>query len=68
VPNVYLLTKRDGSVERLSADSHRREGDALVFTLLSGEEVARMPVRDILIVKDNLDEDSGPSAPREDDG
>ncbi len=68
MPNVYLLTKRDGSVARLAADSYRREGDVLVFTLLSGEEVARMPVRDILIVKDKPDEDSGPSAPREDDG
>jgi hypothetical protein len=65
--NVYLLTRRDGSVERLSADSHRREGEVLVFSLL-GEEVARMPVKDILIVKDSLAEESGSSAPREDDG
>jgi hypothetical protein len=67
VTNVYLLTRRDGSVERLSADSHRREGEVLVFSLL-GEEVARMPVKDILIVKDSLAEESGSSAPREDDG
>ena len=65
--NEYLLTKRDGSVVRLSADSHRREGDVLVFSL-SGEEVARMLIKDILIVKDNPDEQSGSSAPREDDG
>jgi hypothetical protein len=39
----------------------------LVFSLL-GEEVARMPVKDILIVKDSLAEESGSSAPREDDG
>jgi hypothetical protein len=68
VTNVYLVTRRDGSVERLFADSHRREGDVLVFTLVSGEEVARMPVKDILIVKDSPDEESGPSAPGEDDG
>jgi hypothetical protein len=54
---MYLPTKRDGSVARLSADSHRREGDVLVFRL-SGEEVARMPVKDILIVKDSPDEES----------
>jgi len=54
-------------VVRLSADSHRREGDVLVFSL-SGEEVARMLIKDILIVKDNPDEQSGSSAPREDDG
>jgi hypothetical protein len=67
VANTYVLTKRDGSVERLLADEHRREGDVLVFTL-TGDEVARMPVKDILILKDSGDEGSGSAAPCEDDG
>jgi hypothetical protein len=50
MPNVYLLTKGHGPPEELSADSYQREGDDGVFTLLSGDEVARIPIEDILSI------------------
>jgi hypothetical protein len=50
MPNVYLLTKSDGSLEELSADSYQREGDDWAFTLLSGKEVARIPIEDIVSI------------------
>jgi hypothetical protein len=60
VPNVYLLMKRDGPTEELSADSYQREGDDWVFTLLSGEEVARIAIEDVLSISRAPRDISGP--------
>jgi hypothetical protein len=49
VPNTYLLTKKDGSPDEISADFSQREGDDWVFTL-TGEEGARIPIDQIVSI------------------
>ena len=46
MPNLYLLTKADGSSDEISADSYEREGDDWLFAL-RGDVVARIPIDDI---------------------
>jgi hypothetical protein len=49
VPNLYLLMKRDGTSDEISADFYERDGDDWIFTL-SGDEVARIAIDDIVSV------------------
>jgi hypothetical protein len=54
VPNTYHLTKSDGPLEEISADSYQREGEDWVFSLLSGEEVARIRMDDTVRISRSL--------------
>jgi hypothetical protein len=43
MPNLYLLSKTDGSTDEVSADSYERDGDDWIFTL-RGDVVSRIRI------------------------